>query len=205
MSKLYFVQSPMNSSKSALLLMKAYSFEERGIQFLCIKPMIDNRDGIDEIVSRVGIKRECLTIEPKENVYELILRCITAMQMQMVQTPSWILVDESQFLSKEQVEQLARVVDELDINVMCYGLRTDFTTNLFEGSKRLLELADDIDEVKISCSCGRKAIINARVDSNGKIITNGEQIMIGGNESYIPLCRKCYNEIINNNVNVKQF
>ena len=124
-------------------------------------------------------------------------------ELQLVQPPKWILVDESQFLTSRQVEQLAQIVDELDINVMCYGLRTDFTTNLFEGSKRLMELADDIDEIKISCSCGRKAIINARLDRYGNVITNGEQILIGGNEQYIPLCRKCYKVAINNNLNAK--
>ena len=203
MAKLYFIQSPMNGSKSAMFLMKAHSFEERDIAFICIKPAIDNRDGVDVISSRVGIQRECITIEPDENVYSLIKECVTESELQLVQPPKWILVDESQFLKKEQVEQLAQVVDELNINVMCYGLRTDFMTNLFEGSKRLFELADDIDEIKISCSCGRKAIINARIDRYGKIMTNGEQILIGGNEQYIPLCRKCYNDAINNNLNVK--
>ena len=192
MAKLYFIQSPMNASKSAMLLMKAYSFEERGISFICMKPMIDNRDGVDEIVSRVGIKRECITIEPNENVFELIKTCVDESKMRLVSSPQWILVDESQFLTSKQVEQLADVVDDLQINVICYGLRTDFKTELFEGSKRLMELADDIDEIKISCGCGRKAIINARIDSNGRLIIDGEQILIGGNECYIPLCRKCY-------------
>lgn len=196
MAKLYFIQSPMNGSKSALLLMKAHSFEERNIQFVCMKPMIDNRDGVDMIVSRVGIKRECITVEPDENIFSLIKQVCDECEINMVDKPKWVLVDESQFLSKKQVEQLSDIVDFLDINVMCYGLRTDFTTSLFEGSKRLMELADDIEEVKISCSCGRKAIVNARIDIDGRVITDGEQILIGGNEQYIPLCRKCYkNEI----------
>lgn len=203
MAKLYFIQSPMNASKSAMLLMKAHSFEERGISFICMKPMIDNRDGVDVIVSRVGIKRECIVIDPYENVFDLIKKCVEESKMRMVSTPQWILVDESQFLSKKQVEELADVVDILNINVICYGLRTDFRTELFEGSKRLMELADDIDEIKISCSCGRKAIINARINSEGKLITDGEQILIGGNETYIPLCRKCYNEYIKINENIK--
>ena len=203
MSKLYFIQSPMNGSKSAMLLMKAHSFEERDIAFICIKPSIDNRDGVDVISSRVGIKRECITVEPQENIFSLVKECVMKSELQLVQPPKWILVDESQFLTSRQVEQLAQIVDELDINVMCYGLRTDFTTNLFEGSKRLMELGDDIDEIKISCSCGRKAIINARLDRYGNVITNGEQILIGGNEQYIPLCRKCYKVAINNNLNAK--
>lgn len=197
MAKLYFIQSPMNASKSALLLMKAHSFEERGIPFICMKPMVDNRDGVDVIVSRVGIKRECITIEPDEDIYGLINECIVKSQMMEVDIPRWVLVDESQFLTEKQVEQLSRIVDDLDINVMCYGLRTDFTTHLFDGSKRLMELADDIEEVKISCSCGRKAIVNARIDKNGDIIRDGEQIVIGGNEQYIPLCRKCYYDALN--------
>ena len=192
MSKLYFIQSPMNGSKSAMLLMKAHSFEERDIAFICIKPSIDNRDGVDVISSRVGIKRECITVEPQENIFSLVKECVMKSELQLVQPPKWILVDESQFLTSEQVNQLAKVVDELDINVICYGLRGDFMTNTFEGSKRLFELADEINEMKISCSCGRKAIINARIDKNGEIIIDGEQIVIGGNESYIPLCRKCY-------------
>ena len=193
----------MNGSKSAMLLMKAHSFEERDIAFICIKPSIDNRDGVDVISSRVGIKRECITVEPQENIFSLLQECVMKSELQLVQPPKWILVDESQFLTSRQVEQLAQIVDELDITVMCYGLRTDFTTNLFEGSKRLMELADDIDEIKISCSCGRKAIINARLDRYGNVITNGEQILIGGNEQYIPLCRKCYKVAINNNLNAK--
>ena len=202
MSKLYFIQSPMNGSKSALLLMKAHSFEEREIPFICVKPSIDNRDGVDVIKSRVGIQRECITIEPDENIFDLIKECVIKSELQMVDAPKWILVDESQFLTKLQVEQLAHIVDDLNINVMCYGLRTDFTTSLFEGSKRLMELADDIEEIKISCSCGRKAIINTRIDSNGKVVVDGQQILIGGNEQYIPLCRKCYNNAIINNLNV---
>ena len=197
MAKLYFIQSPMNASKSALLLMKAHSFEERGISFICMKPMVDNRDGVDVIASRIGIKRECITIEPEENIYDLINECIIKSQIMEINPPQWVLIDESQFLTEKQVNQLSQIVDKLDINVMCYGLRTDFTTHLFEGSKRLMELADDIDEVKISCSCGRKAIVNARIDKNGDIIRDGEQIVIGGNEQYIPLCRKCYYDAIN--------
>lgn len=203
MAKLYFIQSPMNGSKSALLLMKAHSFEERDIPFICMKPMIDNRDGVDVISSRVGIKRECIVIEPNDNVFSLIKKCVDESILQMVSPPKWILVDESQFLTERQVNEFADIVDNLDINVICYGLRTDFSTILFEGSKRLMELADDIDEIKISCSCGRKAILNARIDEKWNIITNGEQILIGGNDIYIPLCRKCYKNFIKNNLNVK--
>ena len=204
MSKLYFIQSPMNGSKSALLLMKAHSFEERGIPFICMKPSIDNREGVDFIYSRVGIKRECITIDPDDNIFNIVNDIIALIDKTNTKLLQWILVDECQFFTAKQIEQLTKIVDDLGINVMCYGLRTDFNTHLFEGSKRLLELADDIDEIKISCSCGRKAIVNARVNDDGYVITDGEQILIGGNDRYIPLCRKCYSDAIKFNLKVKE-
>lgn len=204
MSKLYFIQSPMNGSKSALLLMKAHSFEERGIPFICMKPSIDNREGVDFIYSRIGIKRECITIDPDDNIFNIVNDIIALIDKTNANLLQWILVDECQFFTAKQIEQLTKIVDDLGINVMCYGLRTDFNTHLFEGSKRLLELADDIDEIKISCSCGRKAIINARVNDDGYVITDGEQILIGGNDRYIPLCRKCYSDAIKFNLKVKE-
>ena len=195
-SKLYFYYSTMNAAKSAMLLIKAHSFEEKNIPFLCIKPSIDDRDGEDVIKSRIGISRECISIDTTHNLYKFIDSYIVNVQMQGYDRPKWILVDECQFLSSEQVEQLADVVDNLDINVICYGLRTDFMTKSFDGSRRLMEIADDIEEIKSSCSCGRKAIVNARIDSNGNIVTDGEQIMIGGNDKYVSLCRKCYKKAI---------
>lgn len=204
MPKLYFIQSPMNGSKSALLLMKAHSFEERGIPFICMKPSIDNREGVDFIYSRIGIKRECITIDPDDNIFNIVNDIIALIDKTNAKLLQWILVDECQFFTAKQIEQLTKIVDDLGINVMCYGLRTDFNTHLFEGSKRLLELADDIDEIKISCSCGRKAIINARVNDDGYVITDGEQILIGGNDRYIPLCRKCYSDAIKFNLKVKE-
>lgn len=174
--------------------MKAHSFEERGIPFLCLKPSIDNRDGVDVISSRIGIQRECIAIDSNDNILEYVKKLIYEYQLNALPSPKWILVDESQFLTKLHVEQLSEVVDGMDINVMCYGLRTDFTTQLFEGAKRLMELADTIEEIKISCSCGRKALINARIDADGQIVVDGQQILIGGNDRYIPLCRKCYKE-----------
>lgn len=175
-----------------MLLIKAHSFEERNIPFLCLKPMIDDRDGQDIIKSRIGISRECVSVESTHNLYKFIESYISNVQLQGYEKPKWILIDECQFLSSEQVDQLADVVDDFDINVMCYGLRTDFTTKLFDGSKRLMEIADDISEIKSSCSCGRKAIVNARIDSDGNIVDRGEQIVIGGNDKYISLCRRCY-------------
>lgn len=192
MSKLYFKYGPMESAKSALLLMEAYSFESRNIEVLCMKPSIDDRDGAtNKIKSRVGLEKECIVIYPDYNIFEIVKKILNDGR-----NIQWILVDESQFLTTYQIEELRAVVDTFDINVMCYGLRTDFQTKLFEGSKRLFELADDIEEMKISCSCGRKAIVNARFNQNGDIVINGEQILIGGEDIYKPLCSKCYKEEI---------
>lgn len=177
----------MGSAKTALLLTTAYNFEERKIAYRCMKPVVDTRDNKNVIRSRIGIERECSWIYPDTNLYEMVL-CMGA----DTDRPEWILVDEAQFLSADQVDQLARVVDEFGINVICYGLRTDFRTHLFEGSKRLLEIADTIDEIKSTCTCGRKTIVNARVNSLGEIITEGEVVEIGGNERYIAVCRNCW-------------
>lgn len=192
MSKLYFVFSTMNAGKSAQLLMKAHSFLENNIPILCIKPSIDNRDGEGVIKSRIGIEMECLTIDDTDDIKAIIKQYSVNMEAIGQPTPKWILCDEAQFLTDAQVDQLCSIVDEFDINVMCYGLRNDFTGHLFPGSKRLFEMADNIEEMKLSCACGRKAIINARINEYGEVITNGEQIKIGGNNMYKPMCRKCY-------------
>lgn len=196
-SKLYYIYGTMNSSKSASLLMKAHAFEENKIPFICMKPSIDNRDGVDVISSRIGLKRDCISIYQEDNVFNIIQEIVNEFETLLKPIPRWILVDESQFLTEQQVEQFSDIVDLLGINVMCYGIRTDFRTRLFSGSKRLFELADDIEEIKISCGCGGKAIINARVNDDGDIVTDGEQVMIGGNERYVTMCRKCYRELIN--------
>ena len=195
-SKLRYVYSPMEAGKSAMLLIEASNFERRNIGILCMKPSIDDRDGIGKIKSRINndIERECLTIYPNYNLFEIVSEIVS--EQDEDNKLQWILIDESQFLTETQVEQLRLIVDNLDINVKCYGLRTDFQTNLFNGSKRLFELADDIEEMKISCACGRKAIFNARYNEYGQIIINGEQILIGGEEKYRPICSKCYLEEI---------
>lgn len=195
MSKFYFKFSPMEAGKSAMLLIEAYNFEKRNINILCMKPSIDNRESIDKISSRIGIEKECFVIYPNYDIYTIVKKIISLNENN--NKLQWILVDESQFLTSEQVEQFRAIVDDFDINVMCYGLRTDFQTHLFEGSKRLFELADDIDELKISCSCGRKAIFNARFNENGELVANGEQILIGGEDKYKPICSKCYREELN--------
>lgn len=178
----------MGSAKTAMLLTTAYNFEERGISYLCMKPVIDTRDNRNVIRSRIGIERECRWIYADSNLY-LMLREIGKT---MGSLPEWVLVDEAQFLDPAQVDQLAQAVDDFGVNVVCYGLRTDFRSHLFDGSRRLFEIADTIDEVKSTCNCGRKTIVNARIDSSGQIITEGKQVEIGGNDRYMAVCRKCW-------------
>ncbi len=174
----------MGSAKTALLLTTAYNFEERGIYYICFKPVTDTREAKNVIRSRIGIERECRWIYPETDMYTLI--------KSLDVLPEWVLIDEAQFLSAKQIDDLARVVDDFACNVVCYGLRTDFRSHLFEGSKRLFEIADTIDEIKSTCTCGRKTIVNARIDSQGQIITEGAQVEIGGNDKYMSVCRKCW-------------
>ena len=140
------------------------------------------------IRSRIGIERECKWILPDTDLYMLAQEMFEA-EMTVI---DWFLVDEAQFLSSEQVDQLARIVDDYGSNVICYGLRTDFKSHLFEGSRRLFELADSIDEIKSTCNCGQKTIINARIDANGDFVEDGAQVEIGGDDRYIAVCRKCW-------------
>lgn len=180
----------MGSGKSLLLLATAYNFQQQKIPFLILKSKIDTRDGEDVVHSRALGDRECVSISPNENIYKIIseyrYRSID------IEPLSWILVDEAQFLSSEQVEQLAAIADRFGINVICYGLRTDFKTQLFPGSKRLFEIADSVEEIKSSCSCNSKTIFNARVNKQKDVITDGEQIEVGGDDRYIAMCRRCY-------------
>lgn len=186
--KLYFRYGTMGSAKTALLLTQAYNFEERGMTYVCLKPIIDTREGKNVIKSRIGIERECRWVYNETNLYELTQELFEE-NMVII---DWILVDEAQFLTAEQVDQLARVVDDFGCNVICYGLRTDFQSHLFEGSRRLFEVADTIDEIKSTCNCGRKTIINARIDSKGDFVEEGAQVEIGGDDRYIAVCRKCW-------------
>lgn len=186
--KLYFRYGTMGSAKTALLLTTAYNFEERNMPYICFKPVIDTREQRNVIRSRIGIERACHWIYAETNLYEFISRIFKEVEVR----PLWILVDEAQFLSERQVDELASVVDDFGCNVLCFGLRTDFRTNLFEGSRRLFEIADSIEEVKSTCNCGRKTIVNARIDSKGEILTKGEQVEIGGNDKYVAVCRKCW-------------
>lgn len=181
------------SSKTLRLLTTAYNFEEKGIPFMVLKPSADTRDGEDIIKSRVGLERECVTVDADIDIYKAVEKYNNVL-LSTLSKLEWILVDECQFLTEEQVDQLAKIVDVLDINVMCFGLRTDFTSHCFPASRRLFELADYIEEVKSRCSCGNKTSINARFNENGDMVLHGSQVMIGGNDLYRPMCRKCWFE-----------
>lgn len=186
--KLYFRYGTMGSAKTALLLTTAYNFEERGMRYICMKPVIDTRDSRNVIRSRIGIERECQWIMTDSDLYSIALGLCEKAGCVI----EWFLIDEAQFLTADQVDQLARLVDDYGINVICYGLRTDFRTHLFEGSRRLFEIADTIDEIKSTCSCGRKTIVNARIGSEGDFVEEGAQVEIGGDEKYIAVCRNCW-------------
>lgn len=179
MAKLYFRYGAMGSSKTANLLMVDYNYTERDQKALVLKPRIDDRDGNQTVKSRMGINKECLFVED-----------FVRMSDEAIKAYDCILVDEAQFVSKADVEFFTYVVDELNIPVICYGLRTDFQRNLFEGSMWLLAWADTVEEIKTICWCGRKAICNARLDENGQIIRSGEQVVMGGTGKYVALCRK---------------
>ena len=182
MAKLYFYYGAMGSSKSANALMAEYNYRERGQKVLLAKTNLDTRDGVHTSRSLISLERECV-----------LLSDICAMPDEEIQKYDAVIVDEIQFARKEQIDFLARIVDELNVPVMCYGLRTDFQLNLFEGSARLLAIADEIKEIKTVCWCGKKAICNARYNRNG-IVRTGEQIMLGANDEYIALCRKHFLE-----------
>lgn len=192
MAKFKFVWGPMSGGKSLNLLSTAYNLEENGIQIMVLKPSLDTRDGEGIIRSRAGLERKCVMIDKEINLYKAIkaYKNVLAAQFEILK---WVLIDEAQFLTEEQVDQLSDVVDFLDVNVMCFGLRTDFQSHLFAGSKRLFEIADDLEEIKSSCECGeKKASINARFNDDGEIITEGSQVEIGGNDKYKAICRKCW-------------
>lgn len=176
-ASLKYVFGSMSSGKSLSLLVKAHNFDAKNIPILVIKPYSDL------IHSRIGVERKCLAITNKDNLFNIGIKHRYC---------KWILVDECQFLTPLQVEQLAKVVDTIGINVVCYGLRTDFKSRLFAGAKRLFELADSIEEIKSYCDCGNRAIINARFDTDGKMVTEGEQLLLGGDEKYKAICRECF-------------
>jgi thymidine kinase len=189
MSKLYFRYSAMGAGKSLDLLKVAYNYEERGMKVALFNSQLDTRFDQGSIASRTGISKPATTFSADTNFYDLFLENYFNKDIRI----SCVLIDESQFLKKEQVAQLRRLVNKFDLPIICYGLRTDFQAELFEGSLWLMAWADEIEELKTICWCGRKATMNARV-VDGRVVKEGEQIMIGGNESYIALCQRHYHK-----------
>ena len=185
MAKLYFKYGAMGSSKTAQALITKYNYEENGLKVWLLKPSADTRDGTDLLRSRIGLQAQVEVISPERDIYE-------SFTVPGRERANVIIVDECQFLTPEQIDQLRAIVDDYNIPVMCFGLRTDFRTKLFPGSMRLMEVADTIQEIKTICDCGAKATVNARIDADGHIITEGAQVVLGGNDSYIAMCHRCY-------------
>ena len=187
MAKLYFKYGAMGSSKSAQALITQFNYEELGMTVWLIKPSVDVRDGADIVRSRIGLARRAQVIFPQDNLLDAFAQAGTF---------DVIIADEAQFLTPDQIDQLRQIVDEQDVPVLCFGLRTDFLTHLFPGSQRLLELADSITEIKTVCACGAKATVNARLDSQGRVVTQGDQVFLGGNDSYQAMCHRCWRKKI---------
>ena len=185
MAKLYFKYGAMGSSKTAQALITKYNYEENGLKVWLLKPGADTRDGVNILRSRIGLEAQVDVAAADADVYERFLQ-------ERNGQCDVIIVDECQFLTPEQIDQLRRIVDDFDIPIMCFGLRTDFLTRLFPGSLRLMEVADTIQEIKTICDCGNKATVNARIDGTGHIVTQGAQVVLGGNDSYIAMCHRCY-------------
>ena len=182
MAKLYFKYGAMGSSKTASALITKFNYEERGMKVWLIKPATDTRDGDDIIKSRIGLSHTCRAIKKDEDVFEVFKAEASDVDA--------IICDEVQFFTKEQIDGCRRIVDELDLPVLCFGLRTDFLTHCFEGSARLFEIADSIAEIKTICECGRKATVNARLDNSGRVVTEGDQLCLGGNDRYLAMCHQ---------------
>jgi thymidine kinase len=184
MAKLYFSFSAMNAGKSTILLQASHNYQERGMTTMLLTAALDERHGKGRIGSRIGLGADAFVFSPETDMADLVSN-----QHQQTKIDC-VLVDEAQFLTDDQVWQLAEIADKMNIPVMCYGLRTDFQGNLFPGSARLLAIADNLREIRTICHCGSKATMVIRQDANGKVITDGAQVEIGGNEKYISLCRK---------------
>ncbi len=189
MAKLYFKFGAMGCSKTAQALITKFNYEERNMKAVLLKPAIDNRDGADIVKSRIGLYERAVAVKEDENLYELYNTRFPDCDA--------VIVDECQFLTPEQVDQLSLITMEKDVPVLCFGLSTDFTTHLFPGSKRLFEIAESITEIKSVCTCGAKATVNARLDDKGEVVTSGSQVCIGGNGRYVAMCRKCWLKRIN--------
>ena len=188
MAKLYFNYSTMNAGKSAILLQASHNYRERGMETYLLTADFDGRAGVGKIASRIGIEAEAETYSQSDDLYDRI-------ESRLAQGPvACVLIDEAQWMTREQVWQLARAVDDLSVPVMCYGLRVDFQGELFPGSAALLALADEMREVRTICHCGKKATMVIRVDADGNAVTEGAQIEVGGNDRYVSLCRRHWRE-----------
>jgi thymidine kinase len=186
MAKLYFYYSSMNAGKTTTLLQSSYNYIERGMNTLLLTPAIDDRFGRGQVTSRIGLKADAHAFEPNADLYEIVRSHEQALHC--------VMVDEAQFLVRDQVFQLARVCDELNVPVLTFGIRTDYMGEPFEGSKYLLAWADNLKEIKAICHCGRKATMVLRIDENGTVQRAGDQIAIGGNDQYISVCRRHFYE-----------
>ena len=184
MAKLYFKYGAMGSSKTAQALITKYNYEENDLNVWLIKPSADTRDGAQTLRSRIGLEAQVEVIAPEVDIYARFLGG-------RARRSDVIIVDECQFMTAEQIDQLRAIVDDFNVPVLCFGLRTDFQTKLFPGSGRLMELADAIEEIKTMCDCGTKATVNARIN-DGYIVTEGAQVVLGGNDCYIAMCHRCY-------------
>jgi thymidine kinase len=188
MAKLYFYYSSMNAGKSTALLQASYNYRERGMNTIVLAPSLDDRYGQGMVTSRIGLQSEAVSIRPDEDLFARVSSLMSEKPLHCV------LIDEAQFLSKQQVLQIGRISDHLDVPVLAYGLRTDFQGEPFEGSKYLLAIADNLKEIKAICHCGSKATMVIRQDPDGNIITSGESVEIGGNDRYVSMCRKHFYE-----------
>jgi|SRR3989339_45211 len=189
MAKLHFYYSAMNAGKSTTLLQSAYNYHERGMDTILFLPSVDTRGGESIISTRIGLAKDAIKVDKKFNLFDY-----TKEALQKNSNIKCILVDEAQFLTKKQIEELCDITDELNVPVLAYGLRTDYMGEPFEASKYLLAWADILIELKTICHCGRKATMNLRVDQNGRAIREGEQVCIGGNDSYVATCRKHFKQ-----------
>lgn len=191
MAKLYFYYSSMNAGKSTALLQSSYNYRERGMNTLIMAPQIDDRYGVGKVGSRIGLEADATAFSPETNLFEIVAAA------HKIETLHCVLIDEAQFCTRQQVFELGEVTDMLNIPVLAYGLRTDFLGEPFEGSKYLLAWSDNLTEIKAICHCGRKATMVVRLDSEGKAISQGSQVEIGGNDRYVSMCRKHFNEKLN--------
>ena len=195
MAKLYFKYGAMGSSKTAQALITKYNYEENGMQVWLIKPSADTRDGMDILRSRIGLYAQVQVMDPQTDIYEIFRASHQGSHV--------VIADEAQFFTPQQIDQLRTIVDDFAVPVICYGLRTDFMCNLFPGSRRLMEVADSFQEIKTVCDCGVKATVNARIDSDGYVVTEGAQVVLGGNDSYIAMCHKCWKAAIRDHKKIK--